>query len=90
VERPAATPVARRRPANATQQIAPGTLVATVVDDVLEAPLSGGIEPLGDIMPITVAPIAPAPITTTEITVAPIAQPNELVIVPLAPQIERE
>jgi hypothetical protein len=90
VERPAATAIAQRRPANATQQIARGALVATVAEDALEAPLAGGVEALSDIRPIELAPIAPAPIVTNEITVAPIAQPSELVIVPLAPQIERE
>jgi hypothetical protein len=83
-------PMTRRRQGNATQQIARGALVATVADEPFESPLSGGVEPMSGIRPIELAPIAPAPIITTEITVAPIAQPIELAIVPLGPQTERE
>ena len=90
VTTPVATPMARRRQGNATHQITRGALVATVADEILGPPLSDGVEPMSGIRPIELAPITPAPIITTEITVAPIAQPTELVIVPLAPQIERE
>lgn len=90
VARPAALPIARRRQANPTHQITPGRLVAAVADEAFELPLTGGVDPLSGIRPIELAPIVPAPIITTEITVAPIAQPSELVIAPLAPQIEQE
>ena len=90
VPRPVAAPMARRRQGNPTHQIARGALVATVADEGFETPLAGGVEPLSGIRPIELAPIAPAPIITTEITVAPLAQPSEVVIVPLAPQMERE
>jgi hypothetical protein len=90
VARPAALPIARRRQENPTHQITPGRLVAAVADEAFELPLTGGVDPLSGIRPIELAPIVPAPIITTEITVAPIAQPSELVIAPLAPQIEQE
>ena len=90
VARPAALPIPRRRQANPTHQITPGRLVAAVADEEFELPLTGGVDPLSGIRPIELAPIVPAPIITTEITVAPIAQPSELVIAPLAPQIEQE
>lgn len=90
VGRPPAPRPARRRPANPTIEITRGALVAAVTDEAFGPPLPGGVAPLSDIRPIELAPIAPAPITTTEITVAPIAQPSELVIAPLDPRIERE
>ena len=88
--RPPAPRPARRRPANPTLQITRGALVAAGTEEAFEPPLPDGVAPLSEIRPIELAPIAPAPITTTEITIAPIAQPSELVIAPLAPQIERE
>jgi hypothetical protein len=87
---PATTPTARRRPENLTQQIARGALVATVADEAFEPPLVGGVEPLSDIRPIELAPIPPAPIVTTGITIEPLAPPSELVIMPLASQVERQ
>jgi len=79
---------ARRRAGNPTLQISPGALIATVADEA-PAPLpAGGVESLGHITPIELTPIAPAPIITTEIAIAPLAPPSELVIVPL--QRERE
>jgi hypothetical protein len=90
VSGPATTPTALRRPENLTHRIAKGALVATLADETPEPPLGGGVEPLTDIRPIELAQITPAPIITAEITITPIAQPSELVIAPLAPQIERE
>ena len=87
---PATTPTARRHPEDVTHRIPKGALVATVADEAPEPPLAGGVEPLTDIRPIELAQITPAPIITTEISITPIAQPSELVIAPLAPQIERE
>ncbi len=81
---------ARRRVDNPTQQIARGALTATVADDASDPPPADGIEPLGHIRPISLAAIRPEPIVTTEIVIAPLALPSELVIVPLVPQIERE
>ena len=87
--RPPARSSAQRRAENPTHQIARGALAATVADDAA-APPPDGIAPMGHIRPIALAPIAPEPIITTEIVIAPLTLPSELVIVPLAPQIERE
>jgi hypothetical protein len=90
VTRPAVQSTARRRAENPTHQITRGALAATVADDAPGPPAADGIEPLGHIRPIELAPIRPEPIVTAEIAIAPLALPSELVIVPLAPQIERE
>ena len=87
--RPPVQSSAQRRAENPTHQVARGALAATVTDDAA-APPPDAIEPLGDIRPIALAPIAPEPIVTTGIVIAPLALPSELVILPLAPQIERE
>lgn len=90
VTRPPLPSVARRRPDDPTHQISRGALVATVVDEAPGTVRLEGVEPLDHIRPIELAPITPAPIMTTEITIAPLAVPSELVIVPLTPQTERD
>ena len=89
VMRPPVQSSRQRRADNPTHQIARGALAATVADDAAVPP-PDGIEPMGHIRPIALAPIAPEPIVTTEIVIAPLARPSKLVMVPLAPQIERE
>jgi hypothetical protein len=81
---------ARRRPDDPTHQISRGALVATVVDEAPGTVLPEGVEPLSFIRPIELAPITPTPIVTTEIAIAPLAAPSELVIVPLTPQTARD
>ena len=90
VTRPPMQAAARRSAGNPTQQISRGALAASVADDAPGPAPAGEVEPLGHIRPIELAPITPAPIITTEIAIAPIPRPSELVIVPLAPQTERE
>jgi negative regulator of sigma E activity len=90
VTRPPMQAAARRSAANPTQQISRGALAASVADDAPGPAPAGEVEPLGHIRPIELAPITPAPIITTEIVIAPIPRPSELVIVPLAPLTERE
>jgi hypothetical protein len=90
VTRPPVQAAARRRAGNPTLQISRGALLATVADEAPEPLPAGEVEPLGHISPIELAPITPAPIVTTEIAIAPIARPSELVIVPLVPRTERE
>lgn len=88
--RPPVQAAARRRAGNPTLQISRGALLSTVADEAPEPLPAGEVEPLGHIRPIELAPIASAPIVTTEIAIAPIARPSELVIVPLVPRTERE
>ena len=88
--RPPAPPAARRRPNDPTHTISRGALVATVVEDAPGTWLPEGVEPVGRITPIELTPIAPAPIVMTEIAIAPLAAPSELVIVPLTRQIDRD
>jgi hypothetical protein len=90
VTRPPMPSAARRRPDDPTHQISRGALIATVVDEPPGTVPPEGVEPLSFIRPIELAPITPTPIVTTEIAIAPLAAPRELVIVPLTPQIERD
>ncbi len=81
---------ARRSTGNPTEHISRGALVATAADDAPALVSADEFEPLSQIRPIELTPIVQAPIITTDIAIAPIAQPSGIVIAPAGPQTDRE
>ncbi len=77
---------------NVTQDLAPGALMATSVDDpsaATDEPSSIAVDALGRIEPIAVEPIASPATTLAAIVIVPLTIP-EMQIAPLPPRIERD
>ena len=77
---------------NVTQDLAPGALMATSVDEpsaATDEPSSIAVDALGRIEPIAVEPIASPTTTLAAIVIAPLTIP-EMQIAPLPPRIERD
>ena len=77
---------------NVTQDLAPGALMATSVDEpsaATDEPSSIAVDALGRIEPIAVEPIASATTTLAAIVIVPLTIP-EMQIAPLPPRIERD
>jgi hypothetical protein len=77
---------------NVTQDLAPGALMATSVDEpsaATDEPSSVAVDALGRIEPIAVEPIGSPTTTLAAIVIAPLTIP-EMQIAPLPPRIERD